>query len=195
MLVQILRKNLRSAPAGEAKCLEIGCGSGDNLLQLISLGFAPNNLVGNELLENRVASARAQLPAAVTVLAGDALAINLPQSAFDIVYQSTVFSSILDDGFQQTLAAAMWRWVKPGGAVLWYDFTYNNPRNADVRGVTVSRLKALFPDAQPKIRRVTLAPPIGRLLAKTSPHLLPLVNGCMPFLRTHIWAWIEKPGS
>ena len=29
----------------------------------------------------------------------------------------------------------MWAAVKPGGGVLWYDFTVDNPRNADVRGV------------------------------------------------------------
>lgn len=32
--------------------LEVGCGSGGNLLELIKLGFRPRNLVGNELLEH-----------------------------------------------------------------------------------------------------------------------------------------------
>ncbi|MEQ1647916.1 MAG: class I SAM-dependent methyltransferase [Hyphomicrobiaceae bacterium] len=193
VLAQLLRKKLQSAAVSEAKCLEIGCGSGNNLQQLLSLGFSANNLFGNELLESRVDKARAQLPSAITIWAGDALALDLPQNAFDIVYQSTVFSSILDKKFQENLAAAMWAWTKPGGAVLWYDFIYNNPRNADVRGVPISRLKALFPDAAPSIRRVTLAPPVGRGLARISPRLIPMVNSCMPILRTHIWAWIAKP--
>ena len=39
----------------------------------------------------------------------------------------------------------MWRWVRPGGGVLWYDFTFDNPRNPDVRGVPLARVRELFP--------------------------------------------------
>ncbi len=77
--------------------------------------------------------------------------------SLDIVLVSTVFSSLLDDAYQQRLADAMWRWLKPGGAVLWYDFTVDNPRNADVRGVPLRRVRALFPQALMRHRRVTLA--------------------------------------
>jgi len=41
------------SPVNDKRILEIGCGSGANLLQLIRLGFAPENLVGNELIEER----------------------------------------------------------------------------------------------------------------------------------------------
>jgi hypothetical protein len=71
----------------------------------------------------------------------------VPAGSQDLVLQSTVFSSLLDDAFQQRLAEAMWRWLKPGGAVLWYDFTVDNPRNPDVRGVPLARVRALFPQA------------------------------------------------
>ena len=30
--------------------------------------------------------------------------------------------------------------LAPGGGVLWYDFTVNNPRNPDVRGVPMKRV-------------------------------------------------------
>jgi len=39
---------------------------------------------------------------------GDAAEIDLAEGSFDIVYQSTVFTSILDNGFQQKLADRMW---------------------------------------------------------------------------------------
>ncbi len=29
---------------------------------------------------------------------------------------------------KHTLLDRMWRWVKPGGGVLWYDFTFDNPK-------------------------------------------------------------------
>lgn len=171
--------------------LEVGCGSGANLLELIELGADPARLVGNELLADRLTAASARLPASVRLLAGDASQLDLPAASFDIVYQSTVFSSILDNGLQASLALSMWDLVKPGGGVLWYDFTYNNPNNPDVRGVPVSRIKALFPMAKFKVQKVTLAPPISRRVVPLSPHLYGLLNS-FPFLRTHVLCYLEK---
>ncbi|MGZ7259737.1 hypothetical protein ACXWO8_09385, partial [Streptococcus pyogenes] len=74
----------------------------------------------------------------------------------------------------------MWRWLKPGGAVVWYDFTVDNPRNPDVRGVPLSRVRALFPQGRLTARRVTLAPPLARAL----PAAYALLN-IIPWLRTH----------
>ena len=87
----------------------------------------------------------------------------------------------------------MWSWLKPGGAVLWYDFTFDNPRNPDVRGVPLARVRALFPAAlSVEARRVTLAPPIARRVARLHPSLYTLFN-TVPALRTHVLAWIAKP--
>ena len=174
------------------RLLEVGCGSGGNLLELLRLGFRPEHLVGVELLAERAAEARHTLPPALAVHAGDALALDLPDSAFDIVYVSTVFSSLLDAAFQQRLAEAMWRWLKPGGAVLWYDFTVDNPRNPDVRGVPLARLRALFPGGRVNARRVTLAPPLARAVVRVHPALYTALN-TVPWLRTHVLAWIAKP--
>ena len=174
------------------RLLEVGCGQGGNLLELLRLGFAPDRLSGIELLPERLAQARACLPAAVTLHEGDAVQAPIADGSQDIVFVATVFSSLLDDAFQQQLAAAMWRWVKPGGAVLWYDFTVNNPRNPDVRGVPFARLRALFPHGRVDRRRVTLAPPIARAVAPLHPALYTLFN-TLPALRTHVLAWIAKP--
>ena len=179
------------APVAGKRVVEIGCGSGANLLQFQRLGFRPENLVGNELLPQRAAVARQLLPSAIDLLAGDAMNLDLPDSGFDIVLQSTVFTSILDDKFQQDLAARMWRWVKPGGGVLWYDFTYNNPKNPDVRGVPLRRVRGLFPTGQIKYWRVTLAPPISRVVTRVHPTLYTVFNA-LPILRTHLLCWIKK---
>jgi SAM-dependent methyltransferase len=174
------------------RLLEVGCGQGGNLLELLRLGFAPDRLSGIELLPERIAQARACLPAAVALYEGDAVQAPIAEASQDIVFVATVFSSLLDDAFQQQLAAAMWRWVRPGGAVLWYDFTVDNPRNPDVRGVPLARLKALFPQGRIDRRRVTLAPPIARAVAPVHPALYTLFN-TLPALRTHVLAWIAKP--
>src|SRR5262247_142314 len=129
----------------QRRVLEVGCGAGGNLLELLRVGFAPRNLVGIELLADRFAQAMQTLPSGVTLMQGDASLVQLPDESEDIVLQSTVFSSLLDAPFQWRLAQTMWRWVRPGGGVLWYDFTVDNPRNPDVRGVPVSRIHELFP--------------------------------------------------
>ena len=171
--------------------LEVGCGAGGNLLELLRLGFAPANLSGIELLPERLALARAVLPAAVRLRGGDALQADVPAGSLDIVFASTVFSSLLDEAYRQRLAEAMWAWLKPGGAVLWYDFTVDNPRNPDVRGVPLQRLRTLFPEGRLRHRRVTLAPPLARALVRLHPALYGAANA-LPWLRTHVLAWIGK---
>lgn len=176
------------------RVLEVGCGAGGNLLELLRLGFAPQHLAGAELLPDRLAQARQVLPPAVTLWGGDASTLGIEPGSRDIVFQSTVFSSLLDDDFQQRLADAMWRWVAPGGGVLWYDFAVNNPRNPDVRGVPLARVRQLFPQAHMVSKRVTLAPPIARAVCRLHPALYPLFNA-LPLLRTHRLVWLQKPGA
>lgn len=170
---------------------EVGCGSGGNLLELLQLGFAPGHLQGIELLPDRFEQARARLPAALRLIEGDATQADIAPGSQHLVLQATVFSSLLDDAFQQCLADAMWRWLAPGGAVLWYDFTVDNPRNPDVRGVPLARLRQLFPQGRLDARRVTLAPPLARAAARLHPRLLPLLNA-LPLLRTHVLVRIDK---
>jgi SAM-dependent methyltransferase len=170
---------------------EVGCGSGSNLLEFLLMGFVPEHLSGVELLPERHLDARSRLPAAVALQQGDASSLVPPSASVDIVLQSTVFSSLLDDAFQQLLADAMWAAVKPGGGVLWYDFTVDNPRNPDVRGVPLARVRALFPQARVQARRITLAPPISRAVCRVHPALYTLFN-TLPLLRTHLLCWIAK---
>jgi SAM-dependent methyltransferase len=176
------------------RLVEVGCGTGGNLLEFLRMGFAPQHLTGLELLPDRHAYARAVLPANLALHLGDALQAPVAESSVDLVFQATVFSSLLDDAFQQQLAAAMWRWLRPGGAVIWYDFGVDNPRNPDVRGVPLARLHELFPAARIQAsRRLTLAPPIARRVCRLHPALYGVFNA-LPLLRTHRLVWLGKSG-
>jgi SAM-dependent methyltransferase len=190
-LIRCIRR-IGMAPVDDKRVLEIGCGGGSNLIDFIRLGFQPHHLTGNELRSERLAQARARLPHDVTLLPGDASELDLGDASFDIVLQSTVFTSILDDAFQERLAARIWALARPGGGILWYDFVWDNPRNPDVRGVPLGRIRRLFPGAKIRDWPVTLAPPIGRRLCRLSPSLYPVVNAIAP-LRSHLLCWIQKP--
>ncbi len=174
------------------RLVDVGCGYGGHLLDFLRFGFRPEHLTGIELLAERFDAARTTLPGAIQLRHGDASTAELLPESQDYVFQSVVFSSLLDLRFQQQLADRMWHWLKPGGAVLWYDFTVDNPNNPDVRGVPLARLRQLFPHGRITARRVTLAPPISRRACRLHPSLYTVFN-TLPLLRTHLLAWIAKP--
>ncbi|MFG6447174.1 class I SAM-dependent methyltransferase [Roseateles sp. BYS180W] len=190
VLLQLLAQ--RDGQPQDWRLTEVGCGAGGNLLEMLRLGLRPEHLCGVELLPARLAQARAVLPESVRLLAGDASVADVAEASQDLVLQSTVFSSILDDDLQLRLAQTLWRWLKPGGALIWYDFVVDNPRNPDVRGVPVRRLRQLFPHGALQLRRVTLAPPLARLACRLHPMAYTLLN-TLPLLRTHRLALITKP--
>ena len=176
----------------DKRVVDVGCGDGGNLLEWMRLGFEGRRLTGLELLEERARAARQRLPSDVRVIQGDALAAPIEPASQDVVHQAVVFSSLLDDGFQRQLAERMWSWVRPGGGVLWYDFTFDNPSNPDVRGVPMRRVCELFPQAQLRWQRITLAPPISRRVCRLHPAAYTVFN-TVPWLRTHVLCWLGKP--
>ena len=169
------------------KLLKLVQGGGDNLIALKRNGFDWKNIYANELLEDRVEMLIKNLPNS-NIYAGDASNLEF-KNYFDVVFQSTVFTSILDIDFKIKLAVKMFDMVKDNGLILWYDFKYNNPKNPDVKGVGKNEIKKLFPEAKKIIfYNVTLAPPIGRRIGK----FCNVFNFLFPFFRTHIIAEIYK---
>ena len=129
-----------------------------------------------------------QMSTAEVCIQGDALLLPYKEE-FDVALQSTVFSSILDENFRKALANKMWDMLKPGGIILSYDFTYNNPNNKDVRKLTRREIENLFPNHKGiRLKKVTLAPPIARKIGK----FYNMVNFVCPMLRTHLIAAIKK---
>src|SRR5215510_9472751 len=123
------------APLHTKKILEVGCGTGYWLRELIKWGARPENITGIDLLVDRVAEARSLCPEAVRIVYGNAAELAFPDATFDLVVQSTVFTSVLDTSMKQQMASEMLRVVKDDGFLLWYDYHVNNPWNSDVRGI------------------------------------------------------------
>jgi len=100
------------------RLLEVGCGTGTDLVEFLRLGFAPNISAASSC-STTVRHARAVLPGAVRILVDDAVAMqgSIAPLSQHIVYQSTVFSSIVDDRLQAELASAMCSGMRPGRGV------------------------------------------------------------------------------
>ena len=173
------------------RVLEIGCGDANWLRDLVRWGASPERLTGVDLLPDRLREAARRGPPGSGL--ARALGDELPFAAgtFDLVVQSTVFTSILDPAVRARVAAELLRVLRPAGHLVWYDFHVNNPRNPDVRAVGRAELRALFPGCEVDARRVTLAPPIARRVAGWSWLACRLLEA-VPLLRTHSLAVISR---
>ena len=175
----------------QKRILEVGCGAGIWLRAFLQWGAEPENVFGIDLLPGRIEEARQRCPRGVHLECGNATSLAFPDRSFDLVLQSTVFTSVLDCGMKQRIAAEMLRVLKPQGFVLWYDFHVNNPRNPDVRCIRKSEIRELFPHCRIHLSRTTLAPPIARLVGPYSALLYILLSGTK-ILCTHYLGLIER---
>lgn len=174
--------------------LEVGCGTGHWLREFIKWGARPEHITGVELLADRVAAARQVCPERVTIECGSAAQLPYAAATFDLVIQSTVFTSILAPEMKQRIAAEMLRVLKHDGLIVWYDYHVNNPANPDVKGVAKREIYQLFPECRIRLQRVTLAPPLVRFLAPYSWSLCFRLSQ-LPMLCTHYLGGIQKGGT
>jgi SAM-dependent methyltransferase len=174
------------------RVLDIGCGSGGFLRQLIDWGADPAKLTGTELQQDRLDDARRATAGGVSWQLGtlDTMALR----GFDLVSTQTVFSSILDASIRRELAAQMWRTLRPGGWCLVFDFRYDNPRNKNVRKVTRAELDGYWPGERSRYQTLMLAPPIHRLLARGPYLVTDILTAVAPPLRSHFMYMVQKGG-
>lgn len=174
------------------KVLDVGCGNGRHLHRFLDYGACLDNLFGIDLMTHRIEQARQRYPA-IHWQVGSAHQLPYQSQTFDLVMSFVVFSSILNDSLRQLIACEMWRVLKPGGLILFYDFTYSNPRNSAVQGISHSQIRTLFdqPGVTFDFRRSTLAPPIARMLAPRAYGLAFLLER-LKFLNTHVIGIISQ---
>lgn len=164
--ITLMRKiGIRSL--SQMRILEIGCGHGDVLYDIMYHRIDSKHLYGVEVLSNRLVTAKQRFPGVNLVLA-DGQKLPYAENQFDLVVQHTVLSSILDSNIKAHIAREMLRVVKDtDGVILWYDF-WLNPTNPETKGIRKDEIKRLFPDCKYIFRRITLAPPLSRKLIPIS---------------------------
>jgi ubiquinone/menaquinone biosynthesis C-methylase UbiE len=179
-------------PMTNLRVLDVGCGEGAVLRDLLRFGARPENLVGVDLLVSRLARAGALNPGMAFSVA-DAAELPYLNASFDLLLAFTLLSSIVDVEARVAAASEMLRVLRPGGVLVAYDF-WVNPRNPDVRPLSRAEVRRLFPECTFNWRRVTLAPPLLRLLAPRAPGgwLACYLLEKLPFLCTHFLVSVTK---
>ncbi len=181
--IRALLRDLGFIDLAGVRVLDVGCGDGGLLARFVEWGAAPERVAGVDLSETRVARARERVPGAWTGLA-DATALPFPDGVFDLVTMCTLLSSIVDQDQRAAALREASRVLRPGGWLVVYDFPWN-PLNREVRPVRLDEVRRTLPGRTLTVRRVTLAPPIARLLAGRAPALCGILER-LPLLRSHL---------
>ena len=178
-----------------ARVLDVGCGTGSSLLQFIKLGFLPQNLTGVDSGAERIEQARARFPN-VEFRCESADRMSIPDSAFDLAFESTLFMMLTSEEIAQRIAREMLRVTRRGGYVMLADWRYAGPRSQDHRAMTSKRIASLFDvgDATTVVARErgALVPPLGRFLSRRAPSLYFIVQGLLPFTAGQVTTVLQK---
>jgi ubiquinone/menaquinone biosynthesis C-methylase UbiE len=166
--------------------LDVGCGAGGWLRQMLEWGADPGRLHGLDLLEDRIARAKALCPAGIDFKIGNACELDYPEHYFDFCAATTVFSSILDSTARRALAQEMARVVRPGGWVAILDFAVSDPRNPDTVGIGNREIRRLFPDLTlARTFKLICPPPLLRALPTGWLGLANVLEVLFPLICTH----------
>ncbi len=187
-LLQALSKN-RVPKLTDLKILDIGCGSGGILLDLVKYGAESHKLAGVDLLYDRLQAARLRLSSS-RLINSDAQRLPFQSGYFNLVTQFTAFSSILDVSMKKAMAFEMLRVLDEDGVIIWYDFWWN-PSNRQTAGINRSEIKTLFPGCDIYCRKITLAPPIARKIVPIS-WLFGMLLESLGIFNSHYLALIRK---
>ena len=103
--------------------LDVGCGNGRTLRSYIDYGADPHRLVGVDIRESSLNAGR-RLSPHLKFEQGDGVRLNFPDAQFDLVTQYVVFSSIGSGALRVELAKEMWRVLRIGGFIFWWDMSH-----------------------------------------------------------------------
>jgi len=174
-----------------ARILDLGSGTRGDSPRFGDLGVRVSMIVEFDLNPTYVRQMLEAHPS-ITGVAGDAVTLPFRDNSFEIVYQSTMLSSLLDPGIRRAVLEEVARVLMPGGVFISYDVRYRNPWNPNTRPLRSRDLKEAFAGWSVTFASMTGIPQILRLLAPVSIGACRVIEGIPP-LRTHLLAIARKP--
>jgi len=175
----------------EATIVDLGAGIGPDCAEFDRLGCDRTKLLALDLVASDLQVAKRRMPWLLAGV-GDAARLPIADGRVDLVFQSTMLSSILDASLRQRICAEAARVLRRGGTFVSYDTRYPNPWNPHTRPVGLAELRGFFPGWRVGAKSVTLLPPLLRALLPVSPRIGRALER-IPILRSHLVAWAVKP--
>ena len=176
-------------PLDSMRALDVGCGIGNFLRFLATLGVLPQRLFGVDLMPDRLHHAVNLSPPGISFCCGNGEFLPFPGEHFSMVSQFTVFSSILDAAIRNRLATEMLRVLQPGGVLLWYDMQIS--KSTTLHSIHLTELNTLFAPCQ-LVALHPLHPPFGTRLSRHSTLLCQLYDTVPVLPKSHILALFRK---
>lgn len=183
-------------PLARKRILDVGCLNGRWLTECcVRWGATPELCAGVDLMPAGLEEWRRQNPSsAIALHCSPCHQLPFESGSMDLVHQSMMFSSITDASLRRRTADEVWRVLAPGGWVLWYDF-WINPLNRATTPMRLARVRELFPHARIVARRrITLLPPLTRLLAGRLDRCIPPLEA-LRLLNTHHLIVLRREGG
>jgi len=173
-----------------ARLLDLGAGSGGDCDRFRYLGLRPERIVALDLLRECLRMAR-RSHAWLAALQADGALLPFRDGSFDVVYQSTVLSSVLDRHRKTRILHEVRRVLAPRGLFVSYDTRYPNPWNRNTRPVSSAEIRAAFPGDRVRVSSTTPIPQLIRLL-RFLPHAVWRAIERIPPLRSHLLVVVRK---
>jgi len=138
---------MRLAQAGQitGSVLDVGCGTGENVLYLAELGFAAMGVDGAPTAISKARAKAKQRGVTAQFEVADALSLSMPNRQFDSVIDTGLFHVFSDeerDRFRDSLA----RVVRRGGTYFLMCFSDQQPGDWGPRRVTQAEIRSVFND-------------------------------------------------
>jgi len=172
-------------PLADVRLLDAGCGSGSRFFEFFRLGLQPENAVGLEMQRRRIDAGKPLLPD-VEMVQGDATAMTFQNDSFDVVFESGMFATLLDQDIRSRIATEMLRVCRSGGHILLSDWRTPARGKPHYKALTRGQAGRLFGIGRETDLIATepgsLVPPVGRFLSRYASLLYFLVAALLPFL-------------
>ena len=91
----------------------------------------------------------------------------------------------------ENVARSIARVVASRGIIVWYDMRYPNPWNRNIRPMTKSRIRELFPSFELQLKSLTVLPPLARHLGRRTNSIYPLLDA-VPMLHSHYLGFLRS---
>jgi len=173
-----------------ARLLDLGAGSGGDCDRFRRLGLRPERIVALDLLRDYPRLAR-RSHAWLAALQADGALLPLRDGSFDIVYQSTMLSSVLDRDRRTRILHEVRRVLARRGLFVSYDTRYPNPWNRNTRPVSSAEIAAAFPGCRVRVKSTTPIPQLIRLFRFLPPAVWRAIERIPP-LRSHLLVVVRK---